>query len=73
MELGKQIFDPRDVTNGGTFQFKIGGLCFAELQSNAETCTSATQQVKKSQGNLYDTNISKRYTCKKFMKKTCYN
>ena len=48
-----------DITNGGTYQISIGGVCFPQLQLNAGTNRSAIiQELRKSQGSLYDTKNS---------------
>ena len=54
-----KLFDFMDITNSGTYQIQIGSITFPQLQLNAGTNRSAIiQELRKSQGNLYDTKNS---------------
>ena len=48
-------FDFIDITNKGTYQIQIGSICFPQLQLNVKyTNASILQELRKSQGSLYD-------------------
>ena len=59
MEPTQKCFECMDITSSGTYQISIGGFIFAQLALNSGTNKSAIiQELRKSQGNLYDTKNS---------------
>ena len=52
-------FDAIDVSNQGTYQIQVGGICFPQLSLNAgKNKSSIIQELRKSIGALYDTKNS---------------
>ena len=52
-------FDAIDISNLGTYQIQVGGICFPQLSLNAGHNKSAImQELRKAVGALYDTKNS---------------
>jgi hypothetical protein len=47
-------FDSYDITRGGSYQIQIGNLLYPQLSLNATTNKAFLQELRRSQGNLYD-------------------